>query len=432
MKRIISVLFAVLLMAVCTTAAFASNSPAFSYNLLLTDSRGEEITNLQDLDAGETVNVAIQLTRTDITEDNYDAYGIEFKVMTKGFTYNKDGAAFREGMRVTSVEYFGKFLTGVTYFDMNREGVTVSNPLEVCSWSYTVKDPAALSLDVTTALVYVTGQEDSFSPVAKFWLTLDAAGGRISGDISGEYEEGSVVTLPSATRSGYTFKGWSDGENTYPAGARYTVTKMVTLQAQWEKDNSGSGSGSGSGGSVVDPTPATMPFVDVPSTAYYHDAVAWAVKMGITNGTTATTFEPNVGCTRAQMVTFLWRANGCPEPAAKVSPFEDVNLNTYYGKAVLWATEQGITVGTTDTTFSPYMNCSRAHMATFLYRMEDGSAKSNSNPFLDVPANAYYTTPVQWAVENGVTNGTTATTYSPQVTCTRAQMVTFLYRLLAE
>lgn len=436
MKKIISVLFTVLLMAVCTTAAFASGDPAFSYRLLLTDSSGEEITNLQSLDAGDKINVNIELTRTDIADASYQAYGVEFKVKTTGLSFNQDGTAFREGTDVASLQLYSGRVTGVTYLDLNLVGETVENPLQVGSWSYTVEDPSKLTLDMATALVFVTGEENASKPVELIRLTLDAAGGWISGDISGEYEEGSAVTLPAATRSGYTFKGWSDGTNTYPAGTRYTVTKMVTLQAQWEKDAPSGGGGGSSGGSSTGSEPVkpaeTMRFVDVPTGTYYYDAVSWAVQKGITNGTTETTFEPYTSCTRAQMVTFLWRANGCPEPAAKVSPFEDVNLNSYYGKAVLWATEQGITMGTTDTTFSPYVNCSRAHMATFLARMENGKAEGEKNPFTDVPANAYYSEPVQWAVENGVTLGTTPTTYSPQVTCNRAQMVTFLYRLLAD
>ena len=132
------------------------------------------------------------------------------------------------------------------------------------------------------------------------------------------------------------------------------------------------------------------------------------------------------------MVTFLWRANGCPEPIETTCEFWDVDMNSYYGKAVLWALEAGITNGTTDTTFSPADSCTRGQMATFLARMTNGKAMEPDSPFVDVPPSAYYSASVQWAVENGVTTGTTPTTYSPDSSCTRAQMVTFLYRLLAE
>jgi len=169
-------------------------------------------------------------------------------------------------------------------------------------------------------------------------------------------------------------------------------------------------------------------FVDVPADAYYYDAVLWAVEKGITKGTSTTTFSPDNPCTRAQMVTFLWRAAGSPESTATTCPFTDVDMDSYYGKAVLWAVENGITKGTSDTTFSPDMECSRAQMATFLCRMAGGKAESSINAFVDVKADAYYAESVQWAVENGITLGTGDNKFSPDATCTRAQMVTFLYR----
>jgi len=174
------------------------------------------------------------------------------------------------------------------------------------------------------------------------------------------------------------------------------------------------------------------PFVDVSEGTHYIDAVEWALKNGITEGKTETTFEPNSGCTRAQMVTFLWRAAGSPEPKSVDCQFTDVDMDSYYGKAILWAIENGITNGTSDTTFSPDKECSRAQMAAFLCRMADGEAANDESTFVDVKADAYYAEAVQWAVEKGITNGTTATTFSPNVVCTRGQMVTFLYRFLAD
>ena len=170
------------------------------------------------------------------------------------------------------------------------------------------------------------------------------------------------------------------------------------------------------------------PFEDVFATDYYYDAVLWAVKEGITNGTSATTFSPKAPCTRAQMVTFLWCAAGSPEPTATTCSFTDVDMDSYYGKAVLWAVENGITKGTSDTTFSPDMECSRAQMAAFLCRMAGGKAESDTIAFTDVKADAYYADSVQWAVENGITEGTGEGKYSPDAVCTRGQMVTFLYR----
>ena len=174
------------------------------------------------------------------------------------------------------------------------------------------------------------------------------------------------------------------------------------------------------------------PFVDVADDAYYFDAVLWAAEEGITGGTSATTFSPNATCTRAQAVTFLWRAAGSPAPKSSEMPFTDVASDAYYHDAVLWAVENGITKGTSDTTFSPNAKCTRAQIVTFLWRSQKSPASDSVNPFTDVAADAYYNTAVLWAVENGITAGTTATTFSPNADCTRAQIVTFLFRCLGE
>ena len=172
------------------------------------------------------------------------------------------------------------------------------------------------------------------------------------------------------------------------------------------------------------------PFIDVPAGSYYEDAVIWAVDKGITTGTSATTFNPNGICTRAQAVTFLWRAAGSPAAKSKVMPFADVKAGSYYYDAVLWAMEQGITKGTSDTTFTPNAKCTRAQIVTFLWRSQKSPASDSVNPFTDVAADAYYNTAVLWAAENGITGGTSATTFSPNNDCTRAQIVTFLFRCL--
>ena len=169
-------------------------------------------------------------------------------------------------------------------------------------------------------------------------------------------------------------------------------------------------------------------FTDVPADAYYADAVAWAVENGITNGLTDTAFAPNSGCTRGQVVTFLWRAAGEPEPETAVNPFTDVSEDAYNYEAILWAYENGITSGTTATTFAPNATCTRAQIVTFLYRAGGAQTMAGGSGFTDVPADAYYADAVAWAVENGITNGITATTFAPNETCTRAQIVTFLYR----
>ena len=173
-------------------------------------------------------------------------------------------------------------------------------------------------------------------------------------------------------------------------------------------------------------------FVDVPAGDYYYDAVLWAAENGITGGVDDTHFAPTATCTRAQAVTFLWRAAGSPAPESSVNPFADVAEGSYYYDAVLWAVEQGITKGTSDTTFSPNANCTRAQIVTFLWRSQKFPAADGVNPFTDVAADAYYADAVLWAAESGVTSGTTATTFSPNATCTRAQIETFLYRCLGE
>ena len=175
---------------------------------------------------------------------------------------------------------------------------------------------------------------------------------------------------------------------------------------------------------------AGVTFVDVPAGSYYQDAVDWAVKKGVTQGTDATHFNPNGSCTRAQAVTFLWRAAGSPAPKSTDMPFKDVPAGSYYRDAVLWAVENGITKGVTAAAFNPNQTCTRAQIVTFLWRAEKSPAASGSNPFADVAANAYYADAVKWAVEKGITQGTTATVFSPNQTCTRAQIVTFLWRCM--
>ena len=180
------------------------------------------------------------------------------------------------------------------------------------------------------------------------------------------------------------------------------------------------------------PLSGIVTFTDVPANAYYADAVSWAVLKGVTKGTSETTFSPNATCTRAQAVTFLWRAAGSPAPKSGTMPFTDVAADAYYHDAVLWAVEQGITKGTSDTTFSPNATCTRAQIVTFLWRSQASPAAGAVNPFADVADNAYYAEAVKWAVLEGVTSGTTATTFSPNDNCTRAQIVTFLWRRFGE
>ena len=208
----------------------------------------------------------------------------------------------------------------------------------------------------------------------------------------------------------------------------------------------GGGSGGSSGGDAGSTTPSDgkdtdiskpgdaadnkAKFTDVKDSDYFAKAVAWAVEKGITTGTTPTTFSPNAPCTRAQIVTFLWRAAGKPEPQKTDNPFADVKADAYYNKALLWAVEQGIVKGTSATAFSPDATCTRGQMAAILYRYAKSPDVKGDKSFADVKADAYYANAVKWAAEQGITEGTGATSFSPDATCTRAQIVTFLYRYM--
>ncbi len=176
-----------------------------------------------------------------------------------------------------------------------------------------------------------------------------------------------------------------------------------------------------------------IPFSDVAEGKYYYDPIVWAYQNNITSGTSASAFSPNDDCTRGQIVTFLWRAEGCPEPTSTNNPFADVDSDDYFYKAVLWAVENGITAGATKTTFNPKGACDRAQVVTFMYRAAGSpTVTSQNNPFVDVPNGKYYHDAVLWAVENGITAGISATKFAPNNTCTRGQIVTFLYRGYAD
>ena len=185
-------------------------------------------------------------------------------------------------------------------------------------------------------------------------------------------------------------------------------------------------------GNFILGTVDTKSFDDVADDAFYKTAVDWAVENGVTSGISDTLFAPAKTCTRAQVVTFLWRAAGSPEPTKTENPFTDVKSDAYYYKAVLWALEKGITSGTSATTFAPEAVVSRAQVVTFQWRMADSAKANGTNNFTDVPADSYYKDAVQWAAEKGITSGASATTFAPNAGCTRGQIVTFLYRQLGK
>ena len=266
--------------------------------------------------------------------------------------------------------------------------------------------------------------------------------------------EGYTVTAPTCTEPGYTTHKCTSCDYSYndsyiePLGHNYTeeVTKPTCTERGYTTYTCAV-CGDSYKGSYVDPLlghnykngtctrcgvkdPNYKPqanFTDVAAGSYCYDAVQWAVANGITNGTDATHFSPNAGCTRGQVVTFLWRAAGEPVVSGNIG-FVDVAPGSYCYEAVKWAVANGITNGTDATHFSPNATCTRGQVVTFMYRAEGEPAVGGSNGFVDVAAGSYCYNAVQWAVANGITKGTDATHFSPNATCTRSQVVTFLYR----
>ena len=321
-----------------------------------------------------------------------------------------------------------------------------------------------------------------------YTLTFDTNGGSTIAPITQDY--GTAITAPAdPTKTGYTFAGWTPAIPATMPAENLTVTAQwryngggssgysyYTIKATAGTGGSISPSGSVSVREGRDQTftitpdksyavsnvkidgksigavksytfenvrrthtievifmkangnPQTGVFVDVATGSYYEDAVDWAVENGITQGTDDTHFSPDGICTRAQAVTFLWRAAGSPKPETRTMPFADVPVGSYYYDAVLWAVENGIAKGTSDTTFSPNMTCTRAQIVAFLWRSEKSPAAGTANPFADVKSTAYYADAVLWAVKEDITKGTTSTAFSPNTDCTRAQIVTFLWR----
>ena len=253
-----------------------------------------------------------------------------------------------------------------------------------------------------------------------------------------DFTHRTVTMGPNLTEIGAkAFDGWESGWD-----GIFTIQGYEgTYAEQWAKDNSypfeSLGAAPAAPATPTTPTTPATPaasgtFSDVPAGAYFADAVQWAVENEITKGTDASHFSPNAGCTRAQAITFLWRAAGCPAPDSRDNPFVDVAAGEYYNEAVLWAAENGVTSGTDSTHFSPNAICTRAQIVTFLWQFERGALQGNAvNPFVDMPGYTWYTDAVLWAYHGGITSGTDATHFSPSATCTRGQIVTFLYRDMA-
>ena len=283
-------------------------------------------------------------------------------------------------------------------------------------WRFTPDDDNYTTLTGEVELYHKSssggGWYDSYYTIK----TTAGAGGSISPSGSVSVREGRDQTFTITPDKSYAVSNVKIDGKSIGAVKSYTfenVSRTHTIEVIFMKANG---------------NPQTGVFVDVATGSYYEDAVDWAVENGITKGTDDTHFSPDGICTRAQAVTFLWRTAGSPKPEIRTMPFTDVPVGSYYYDAVLWAVGNGITKGTSDTTFSPNMTCTRAQIVAFLWRSEKSPAAGTANPFADVKSAAYYADAVLWAVKENITRGTTNTTFSPDADCTRAQIVTFLWR----
>ena len=267
----------------------------------------------------------------------------------------------------------------------------------------------AATKEITQAETVIPKRQSSGSNYSYYTIKATAgAGGSISPSGSVSVREGRDQTFTITPDKGYAVANVKIDGKSIGAVKSYTfenVRRTHTIEVIFMKANG---------------NPQTGVFVDVATGSYYEDAVDWAVENGITQGTDDTHFSPDGICTRAQAVTFLWRAAGSPEPETRTMPFTDVPVGSYYYDAVLWAVENGITKGTSNTTFSPNMTCSRAQIVAFLWRSEKSPAAGTANPFADVKSTAYYAGAVLWAVREDITKGTTSTTFSPDADCSRA------------
>ena len=283
-----------------------------------------------------------------------------------------------------------------------------------------------ISKDKTTLTVYTknfsvyaikgtiySGGGGSGGSVSGYKLSFEVNGGSSIAMLSGAPDATVDLSVYRPVREGYNFAGWYTDEKLTNSITSLKLTANTTVYAKWTEKGA-------------------MPFADVPVDSYYYDAVLWALDKRITSGANPVTFAPGGICTRAQAVTFLWRAMGSPESTRTNSPFADVKADAYYYKAVLWATENSITKGTSDSTFSPNRTVTRSQTMTFLWRTAGNPTLDGPNHFADVKAGAYYADAVLWAIKESITSGTSAETFSPLEDCSRAQIVTFLYRYMGK
>ena len=330
------------------------------------------------------------------------------------------GSALEPAVKVTKN---GEVISDTEYSVKYSSNTNVGTATATVQVGDTVIGTATFNIVKATPTVSITAEPASLVGGGK--VTLTVTGVPEEGNVTVTCDNGITVdsengtysaVLPNRTVS-YTFTA------NYDESTNYTATSAKCEDSVTRRYSSPSTPVT----PAPEPTPEeTVKFSDVSTSAYYYDAVKWAVENGVTNGVSATLFAPYEPCTRGQIVTFLWRAAGSPEPKT-ASSFADVPASAYYAKAVAWAVENGITNGMTETTFAPDATCTRGQSVTFLHRVLKGTASGSAN-FTDVKSDAFYADAINWAVANNVTNGTSNTTFSPNADCTRAEIVTFLYR----
>ncbi len=450
------------------------------------------------IDGGTYASVLVngsEVTLTDVVTKPTGYANIEYAM----------GGGVTEKPTIALENVSGTADTPLVYVDQGTadkfKGDDASKPYEAIAAE--INETHLTGAQVTIVIMKDDGQfdeENSVPGTFTYTVTFNANDGVASASTMTTNNEGKLETLPTATRSGYEFQGWFWNGTQVTTGTVFTSD--ATVSASWSIQNTGGGGGGGSssysisvdkdidnGSVTVSPKSAssgrtvtitvkpdegyeldgltvtdkngdeikltdkgdgkytfTMPrskvtivasfveendpdtpvFADVSSDAYYYEAVLWAVEKGITSGTSDNTFSPDASCTRGQIVTFLWRAAGSPR-ASGANPFTDVSADAYYYDAVLWAVNQGITSGTSETTFSPDATVTRGQTVTFLWRA-NGSPAASGSGFIDVADSAYYADAVTWAAGSGVTSGTGNGMFSPDAPCTRAQIVTFLFR----
>lgn len=344
------------------------------------------------------------------------------KTITLNFTLYATRYSSSSTSRGTTVSYSGSVVVNLVREDIK----------------YTVSQGDSVRFDESDFLSYLHSTKGYSSNYTIDYVTFDQSAvsavneGSLYTYYSGYNYGGSVKTTDkfyySATASQNALSDVAFLASRY-AKTGETVYIPFTIYARYGTTGTGTRQLTGT---VAIKIGQTMNFIDVKTTDYFYNSVKWAVGKNITNGTSSTTFSPYKSCTRAEIVTFLWRAAGSPEPTTTRNPFRDVNAVTHssYYKAILWASQKGITSGTSTTAFSPDQVCTRAQIVTFLYRYAGQPSGYYSNPFKDVGATseASYYKAILWAVGKGITTGTSATTFSPYASCNRAEAVTFLYR----